>query len=79
MEQLLETVIMDKNCSVKKTEQSVAQQVSQQVMPDQLENAALPHHHQVDEPLAPLGRVPVPIGVHIPQHSSRCFLQWGSE
>ena len=79
MEQLLETVIMYKNCSVKNTEHSVAQQVGQQVVPYQLENAALPHHHQVDETLAPLGRVPVPIGVHIPQHSSGCFLQWGSE
>ena len=59
---------MYENSSVENAEQAVSKQVGQQVVPDQLEDAALPHHHQVDKALAPLGRVPVSIGVHISQH-----------
>ena len=59
---------MHQNHSVEDTEAGVADDEGQQVVPDQLEDGALPCHHQVDETLAPLAGVSVAVRVDVARH-----------
>ena len=68
MKPLPHSVIVNQNSSVENTEKSVTQNKGKQIVPDQLEDAALPDGHQFDEALEPFGRVMVTIGVNISQH-----------
>ena len=70
MESFSHRRIRIENCSVQNTEESVAEDEGQEVVPDELEDGALPHGHELDEALEPLRRVMVPVGVDVAEHPS---------
>ena len=65
--------------SIQNTEEAVAEDEGQEVVPDELEDAALPNGHQLDEALKPLRRVVVPVGVNVAQHGERVLLTLTSD
>lgn len=68
VEHFFEGLVVHQNGSVENAEKGVAQHEGQKIVPDQLEHAALPDHHQVDEAPATLARISITIGVNVAEH-----------
>ena len=65
--------------SIQNTEEAVAEDEGQEVVPDELEDAAFPNGHQLDEALKPLRCVVVAVRVNVAQHGERVLLTLTSD
>ena len=68
MKKFFQSLVVHQNGSIENAETGVANNKGQQVVPDQLEHAALPDNHEVDKALASLAGVTITIRINVAQH-----------